>query len=355
MKVTTNNLRQSDCGRSNGGLPSPLLSPDEVRQNKKLKTSNENQQGAQFNLIEWSLANNHLIKSNYRPIRILGFGGYGVVVELKNKQTNKLVPFELIHMAIKVMERKESEPKEIYFAHLKHKNLVNIMEHFFDRRAYYLVMESFGTVWRPEYEVKPFYIDLLLASQDPTRGTTSTLFEYIEFNCHGKVPKRSQKSLFSQICQAIAYLHSHGVVHGDIKEENVLVARRSGRLIAKVCDFGHSVMVDDIPAFKCYGTKILNAPELLDEGERAYSGLEQDIWALGLLFFTLMHGQLPPENDDFIAMKYDLTLLKVYPTNFESIPDKDGKDLIKKLLSINFQDRPKASNILIHPFFRNNK
>ncbi|KAI8897086.1 kinase-like domain-containing protein, partial [Globomyces pollinis-pini] len=112
----------------------------------------------------------------------------------------------------------------------------------------------------------------------------------------------SQKPLFKQMAKAVAHLHSRKIVHGDIKEENILIGTKSGRLVAKLCDFGHSFKIfDSQPKMKLYGTKVVTSPELLlnsnksDSEVQKYTGFAQDIWALGIVLYTMLHGNIPPE------------------------------------------------------------
>jgi serine/threonine protein kinase len=314
-------------------LPSPLYTPqlgEPISKKQKIYHAPEvlpplpqpdNPQKKQFKLLKWALNNNEKI-SKYTPIKILGFGASGVVFEAICGRQKR---------AIKVIKKSDNDPKEVLLLGLNHKNIVKLYEYFQDSKASYLIMESFGTIWRMEHTRKTFSDDISTAYDDSERGTSSTLFEFIDFNGCGRVPSRSQKPLFFQIASAVDYLHSLNIVHGDLKEENVLIEKRNGRLTAKLCDFGHAIKVGDVPEMKSYGTKVLSAPELLlmlkmkqnkVPCHDLYFGFKQDIWALGMLFYTMLNGFLPPENDDFVQSKYDLYTMVEYPTDFEVIKDK---------------------------------
>ena len=101
--------------------------------------------------------------------------------------------------------------------------------------------------------------------------------------------------LVMQICEALQYAHDHGVVHRDIKPENIIV-ERGGRV--KVLDFGLSKVVGAQPAKplltrsqQVMGTPHYMAPEQwekpLEVDHRA------DIYALGVVFYELLTGELP--------------------------------------------------------------
>jgi eukaryotic-like serine/threonine-protein kinase len=102
-----------------------------------------------------------------------------------------------------------------------------------------------------------------------------------------------------QIVDAVAYAHQHGIVHGDLKSSNIMVAA-DGRV--KVLDFGLALQTDAAAASADtdtteahhsvpeYGTVPYMAPELL-RGRRA--DMRSDIWALGIVSFEMLTGYQP--------------------------------------------------------------
>lgn len=131
------------------------------------------------------------------------------------------------------------------------------------------------------------------------------------------IPKEVVHSIFKQLARGLHSMHSQNVIHGDIKDENALVNvnRATGIYRAKLCDFGHAKRLNAASgaAFSNYGTTIMGPPEmdknverkeqlnaglvssiLPDEWDRFY-GFEADVFALGLLLYTMVHGDLPAE------------------------------------------------------------
>lgn len=86
-----------------------------------------------------------------------------------------------------------------------------------------------------------------------------------------------------QIAEGLAYLHDAGVVHGDVKAENVLVGDDFHALL---CDFGLSRMVDARTHTSLAGTGSLRwqAPELMDGGHKTF---ESDVYAFGLTIYQV--------------------------------------------------------------------
>ena len=106
-------------------------------------------------------------------------------------------------------------------------------------------------------------------------------------------------------------------------------------MISKLCDFGHSYKYDGKPRMKIYGTRVLTAPELLghllyDDCKDPYvTGFPQDVWALGLLFYTMIYGQLPPENDNYLDGDFELARYQYYPTSFQDLKNPGELILIR--------------------------
>ncbi|KAJ3373458.1 Checkpoint kinase 2 [Kappamyces sp. JEL0680] len=321
-------------------------------------------------MIQWALSSNEQLKNEYTPTCILGWGGCGAVFEAQRKRDIATVAIKIVYKNSK----RSGIPTEIdILSRLAHPNIIGYIGHFEDARAHYLVMERFGKLWKNPSKSADDVLSfsslpqILYRSSSSVRilsGTSSSLFEYIDYNKCGKVPSRSLRPLFKQICLSVSHLHQLGIVHGDIKEENILIgAAKNGRLLAKLCDFGHATRVDSRnPRMRLYGTRVLTPPELLchlraEETQRPTSqplclGLKQDIWALGIVFWTMLHGSLPAENDMYISGGYDLDRFSCYPASYAAITDPVCLDLLQKMLWIDPKGRFDISQVLDHPFFK---
>lgn len=246
-------------------------------------------------------------------------------------------------------------------------------------------MENFGSVWKTADTVQPFRSIIIRNPKSEVKrrtlkppeswklhlppsilltisnGSCATLFDYIEL--HGRVPLLAQRSVFAQTAGSIAFLHNQQIVHGDIKEENLLLKVDSyGYYHAKLCDFGHAKRVKR--AFKemrFYGTRDISSPELLsniksiDERSRvAVSGYAQDVWALGIILFTIIHGSLPCNNDLYLNSDLDLSQSLYFPTTYDASISPDCLNLLHRLLCINPADRISMSQVMMHPWIVNN-
>jgi serine/threonine-protein kinase len=105
--------------------------------------------------------------------------------------------------------------------------------------------------------------------------------------------------ILEQMCAALARAHDLGVVHRDLKSDNILLTTRGGRKdFVKILDFGLAHLAMDprlAPKGAVFGTPEYMSPEQA-RGEEATA--QSDLYALGVLFFEMLTGQLPFRSDD---------------------------------------------------------
>ncbi len=105
--------------------------------------------------------------------------------------------------------------------------------------------------------------------------------------------------ILEQMCAALARAHDLGVVHRDLKSDNILLTVRGGRKdFVKILDFGLAALARDprlAPKGAIFGTPEYMSPEQA-RGEDA--GPQSDLYALGILFFEMLTGQLPFRSSD---------------------------------------------------------
>jgi tRNA A-37 threonylcarbamoyl transferase component Bud32 len=221
-------------------------------------------------------------------IELIGRGGMGAVYKARQKELDRIVALKILPPGIgddaAFAERFAREAKAL--ARLNHPGIITI--HDFGRAdgLYFFVMEFVDGV----------NLRQLLASS--------------------RVSPREALAIVPQICDALQFAHDQGIVHRDIKPENILLDRR-GRV--KVADFGLAKIVEGsagspLPAESGSGTSdgahgaSRPASELTDAGKvlgtPAYMAPEQvehpaevdhraDIYALGVVFYQMLTGELP--------------------------------------------------------------
>ena len=152
------------------------------------------------------------------------------------------------------------------------------------------------------------------------------------------------RTLFQQLLYALQYCHAHGVVHRDIKLENIMLDEHGD---VKLIDFGLANYVRDgtFLTTSC-GSVNYAAPEILS-GE-PYSGPEVDIWSAGIVLFILQTGYLPFDDNNLSTL-----FTKIKNSDYELPPILSGEsaDLIGRMLNPDPVNRISLSQILKHPWF----
>ena len=100
------------------------------------------------------------------------------------------------------------------------------------------------------------------------------------------ISEKKSIPLMKQLFDATIYLHSQGIIHRDIKLENMMISgeRGSEKLTLKILDFGLAAMENDIEFLKKSGTPGYVAPEILVSD---VYGVKVDVFSLGVILFTM--------------------------------------------------------------------
>ncbi|CAK4127858.1 unnamed protein product [Aphanomyces euteiches] len=162
------------------------------------------------------------------------------------------------------------------------------------------------------------------------------------------------RNMMRDIVEAVAFLHDHGVIHKDLKPENVLLQFKDKRdnNLAKLVDFGSAgpaspTTQDDI------GTTVYLAPELQSQDGGPCTPAA-DVWSLGCILYIVLTGRHPFDlegNATEATIKNRIMRAKV---SFKHADCKgispEAKDLITQLLQKDPSQRPSARDILQHPW-----
>ncbi|KAF2087182.1 Pkinase-domain-containing protein [Saccharata proteae CBS 121410] len=269
--------------------------------------------------------------------QLIGKGTFGRVYLGMNMTTGELIAVKQVEVKPNVAGTDKDRMKELVKAldqeidtmqHLDHPNIVQ-----------YLGCE------RKEYSISIFleYI--------PGGSVGSCLRK------HGKFEESVVSSLTRQTLEGLAYLHREGILHRDMKADNILLDLDG---TCKISDFGISKKTDNI-----YGNDITNsmqgsvfwmAPEVIRSQGQGYSA-KVDIWSLGCVVLEMFAGRRPWSKEEAIGAIYKLGSLNQAPP----IPDDVSQNISPGAISFMYDcftidpaDRPTAETLLRAPFCYSN-
>ena len=253
---------------------------------------------------------------NYYKIgRSIGHGAFGKVnialhvlsghiVAIKSfNKIKKTFPLNKIYYEIKLLKKLRN-----------HKNIIKYFEHFENEKHFFIVMENIAGG------------NLLNA-----------------INKMSKFSEPMAKNIFKQLIETIKYLHNIGIVHRDIKPDNILIELDN---TIKLCDFGVSKEVKEgqLLTDSC-GTPAFVAPEILKDSP--YNPYMTDIWSSGVVLYAMITGFFPFRGVNQTELHRNI-LSGAFPKLKEA--SNELKDLLNKILEVNPNKRINIDNILRHPW-----
>ena len=211
-----------------------------------------------------------LIDREYKVERLLSQGGMGAVYVAEHVTTGKRRALKVMlpHLVRDQASRDRFEREARIGARIESDNVVEVVDAGVD--------EATGL---------PFLVMELLDGVDLDHVLDS----------HGKIPPQGVAGIVGQLCDALGRGHAIGVVHSDLKPENVFLEKPRRRGVAftvKVMDFGIAKLVsDENQAAKVttpLGSPLWMAPEQTQRGAAIVPAT--DVWALGLLVYRMLTG-----------------------------------------------------------------
>ena len=279
--------------------------------------------------------------NKYRLISIIGQGSFGFVLKAERVKDGYKVAVKFIYKLNINANNWTFDcelgliPTEVFFLkNLNHRGIVQFLDYFEEDRYAYLVTELHGINWgeiernsgltdktNPGLKIKMTEKSTIVnasinkmintttntkittvnttKNEDPQNNTCPCdLFECIE--AHYYLPKSTIHFIFTQLLEISAYLTTQGLVHRDLKDENVVVD--AGYRI-KIVDFGCASRIPYSNSEEGYfekfnGTLAFAPPEVI-RGLK-YKGSEAETWTLGVLLYTMAFRQAPFQDSQAI-------------------------------------------------------
>lgn len=169
------------------------------------------------------------------------------------------------------------------------------------------------------------------------------LFEYVQKN---RLSETEARNLFSEILKAVQFVHSKGIVHRDLKLENIMFAHENSTLL-KLIDFGFAKSIRNRTTDTSRYSLEYAAPEMLLNKK---CNEACDLWSLGVILYTLLCGHTPFQrrnevyNEHTIRERVQRGSFDMKSPAWQSL-NKSAKDLIRSLLTVCTSKRMKLSNI----------
>ena len=205
---------------------------------------------------------------HFISMKEIGSGAFGHVNLCRRRGNEEMVVVKFLCKS-KVFKESWTEdkdlgcvPKEILvLSRLKHPRIVDLIEVYENKQYYQLVMRK--------------------------HGDGMDLFDFIEL--HPLMDEQLISYIFRQIVDGVAYLHSCGVAHRDIKDENVIIDEGFN---IRLIDFGSADFMEEGKLFATFcGTMEYCSPEILLGNK--YFGPELEVWTMGIILYTMTFFENP--------------------------------------------------------------
>ncbi|CAH2308317.1 serine threonine- kinase 36 [Pelobates cultripes] len=252
----------------------------------------------------------------YHVLHLIGEGSFGRVYKGRKKYSGEVVALKFIPKVGRSEKELQGLKREIQIMRdLKHPNIVRMLDSCETEREVVVVTEY----------------------------AEGELFQILEDD--GNLSEELVRDVSAQLVSALYYLHSHRILHRDMKPQNILLGKEG---TVKLCDFGFAreLSLDTLMVRSIKGTPLYMSPELVLE--RPYDH-RSDLWALGCIVYELLVGTPPFYTHSIFQLVSIITQQAVrWPRGLSS----ELKAFLQGLLTKDPVLRLSWPELLKHPFIK---
>lgn len=212
-----------------------------------------------------------MLDNRYEILELIGSGGMANVYKAKCHRLNRMVAVKILKndLAENADFRRRFRDESLAVAQLSHANIVSVYDVSRSGDTEYIVMELVDGI---------------------------TLKQYMERR--GKMDWREALHFITQIMRALSHAHSRGIIHRDIKPQNIMVLRDGS---VKVADFGIACLADSAQTLtqEALGSVHYISPEQA-RGDRPDA--RSDIYSSGVVLYEMLTGRLPFEGESAVSV-----------------------------------------------------
>nr|XP_028597794.1 serine/threonine-protein kinase 36 isoform X2 [Podarcis muralis] len=250
----------------------------------------------------------------YHVLEMIGEGSFGRVYKGRRKYSAQVVALKFIPKVGRSQKELKNLQREIEIMRgLHHPNIVQMLDSFETDKEVVVV----------------------------TDYAEGELFQILEDD--GNLPEEQVQDIASQLVSALYYLHSHRILHRDMKPQNILLGKGG---VIKLCDFGfaRAMSIHTMVLTSIKGTPLYMAPELVEEKPYDHTA---DLWSVGCILYELCVGTPPFYTNSIFQL---VSLIIKDPIKWPKNMSPNFKSFLQGLLMKDPRQRLSWPELLYHPF-----
>nr|XP_048724615.1 serine/threonine-protein kinase 36 isoform X2 [Caretta caretta] len=250
----------------------------------------------------------------YHVLEMIGEGSFGEGVQGRRKYSAQVVALKFIPKVGRSEKELKNLQREIEIMRgLHHPNIVQMLDSFETDKEVVVV----------------------------TDYAEGELFQILEDD--GNLPEDQVQGIAAQLVSALYYLHSHRILHRDMKPQNILLSKGG---VIKLCDFGfaRAMSINTMVLTSIKGTPLYMSPELVQEKPYDHTA---DLWSVGCILYELFVGTPPFYTNSIFQL---VSLIIKDPIKWPKTMSPSFKNFLQGLLMKDPCQRLSWPELLHHPF-----